>query len=164
IPTAWMPANFSASPPTTGSAKNPSLACEWRDAGRCRQHSMLPNTTSAAWSSSTLFRNGSAASATFIRLTSPVKSSFFAIHSPLAISSHRRFARLQRPAAIDQVGVAADEGGFVGCQIGGQHGDLLGGADPPHRLAINEVFFRGLQRKTGALGVRRDAVAKRRRF
>src|SRR4051812_21147353 len=41
---------------------------------------------------------------------------------------------LHRPAAVDQMGVAADESGFVGRQINGQHSDLLGGADPAHRL------------------------------
>src|SRR5215468_7164416 len=77
-----MPANFSASQPTTGSAKKPSFSCEWRDGGRCRQHSRLPKTMSAAWSSSIIFRNGSEGSATFIKLMSPVKISFFAKDSP----------------------------------------------------------------------------------
>src|SRR4051794_31197140 len=73
-------------------------------------------------------------------------------------------APLHRPAAIDQMDMAADECGFVGRQIDGQHGDLFGGADPPHRLAVDEILFRSPGRNAGAVGVRRDAIAERRRF
>src|SRR6202161_50601 len=72
MPTAWMPESRNASPPTCGSAKKPSVACE-RRGGRCRQHSRLPNTTSASCNEAATCRNGTVASATFMRLTSPVK-------------------------------------------------------------------------------------------
>src|SRR5579862_5463017 len=78
MPTAWMPESRSASPPICGSAKKPSVACERRD-GRCRQHSRLPKTTSASCNAATTCRNGTVASATFMRLTSPVRISLPAI-------------------------------------------------------------------------------------
>jgi len=49
MPTARIPESRSASPPAIGSAKNPSLLCVCVE--RCRQHSRLEKTTSAALSS-----------------------------------------------------------------------------------------------------------------
>src|SRR5215207_9767390 len=75
MPTAWIPASFSASQPIAGSAKKPSLPTEWLDEGAQRQHSRLLKITSARRSSSAMQANGTAASVTFMRLTSPVKIS-----------------------------------------------------------------------------------------
>src|SRR5262249_45636883 len=72
MPTACRPDRRSASPPTAGSAKKPSLPCECA-AGIVRQHSRLPNTTSALRNSAPTRRNGTVGSATFIKLTSPVR-------------------------------------------------------------------------------------------
>ena len=78
---AEMPESRNASPPICGSTKKPSVACDRRD-GRCRQHSRLANTASAACSSAAICRNGIVASLIFMRLTSPAKISLPAISSP----------------------------------------------------------------------------------
>src|SRR5580698_130835 len=88
MPTPSMPERRNTSVPTCGSAKKPSVACE-RRAGRCRQHSRLENTASAACSSSVTCRNGTAGSVTFIKLTSPVRSSLAITQSsPDSVSSN----------------------------------------------------------------------------
>src|SRR6478736_3744939 len=84
-----MPASRSASPPTARSAKNPSVKVARSDEGRWRQHSRLLNTTSAARKSPAIFRNGTSGSATFMRLTSPVKTSVLATPPP----PHLKLAR-----------------------------------------------------------------------
>src|SRR5215204_5638025 len=52
----------------------------------------------------------------------------------------------QRKAAVDDVDRAGRERGFVRGEIDRESGDLLRGAEPPHRLALDE----GLARRLGA--------------
>src|SRR4029077_1377891 len=105
MPTAWMPPCRNASPPMAGSAKNPSWLTECPRAGTARQHSRLPNTTSAWRSSSPTRANGTAGSATFMRLTSPVRIILAAIRTfpPLCQLPAARLAQMRphtRAAAV----------------------------------------------------------------
>src|SRR5450755_4026678 len=72
MPTAWIPASFSASPPAPVAAKKPSFSTVWPCGGSYRQHSMLLKTMSEERNSAATRRNGTTGSATFIKLTSPV--------------------------------------------------------------------------------------------
>src|ERR1700682_2276971 len=130
MPTAWMPDNRSASPPTCGSAKNPSVECE-RRGGRCRQHSRLPNTTSASCNAAATRRNGTVASATFMRLTSPVKINLAAIVWCLAglfFTGRRRPQEAQRLRAYCRLRLL-----LVGNGLGAQRGRQRLGFDPGGR-------------------------------
>src|SRR5262245_18731654 len=53
---------------------------------------------------------------------------------------------------------------FVRRQIECKHRDFLRGAEPAHRLAIDEVLPYGVDRLAGFLRSRVDALVERRRF
>jgi hypothetical protein len=55
------------------------------------------------------------------------------------ITPSRRFPS-QCHAAIDQMGLSGDVARFIGHQDHRQRRDLLRGAEPPHRLTVDEVL------------------------
>ena len=55
------------------------------------------------------------------------------------------------PAAIDDVGLAGREGGFIACEVKSQLGDLFWLTQPAHRLARGEARTRRALKKPGAL-------------
>src|SRR2546430_3431864 len=77
-----MPAVCNASPPISGSAKKPSCSTACPSGGSYKRHSRLAKTRSAARISVPSRANGTPASSTPIRLTSPIRIIF-------AISSSR---------------------------------------------------------------------------
>src|SRR5215475_13718624 len=86
MPTAAMPHPVSAVAVTVGSAKKPSTWVEPSLALDVRQHSRLENTRSAERNVSLTRRNGACASATFMRLTSPVMMSLSTRMNPRCYS------------------------------------------------------------------------------
>src|SRR6185295_5693233 len=82
MPTAAIPHSVSAVAVTFGSAKKPSTWVEPSLALAVRQHSRLENTRSAEPNACLTRRNGACASATFMRLTSPVMMSLSTCVNP----------------------------------------------------------------------------------
>src|SRR5947209_17319338 len=69
---------------------------------------------------------------------------------------------LEREAAVGEMDLPGGEAALVGGEIDGQRGDLLGLAEPAHRLAVDKSLTHRLDALAGLRRQRGDALLQRR--